>query len=83
MTQKKTGKKPARRKAAPVKVKRRAAPKVKALAIADAVLREDVHDSTRNGLQQITFAWSPFGLLAAQVAFWEGFMGGTRVNAPR
>ena len=46
-TQKKTTKKPGRRKAAPAKVQSRAAPKVKALAIADRVLREDVSPGRR------------------------------------
>ena len=60
ITQKKTTKKPGRRKAAsakaqsagrrkaaPAKVQNRSAPKVKALAIADPVLREDVSPGRR------------------------------------
>ena len=71
-----TKKKTARRKTAPAKTKRRPAPKVKALAALsrDPVLREDVTKRNhRDGLLQIAFAWSPFGLFAAQAAFWGRF----------
>ena len=75
-TQKKTTKKPGRRKAAPAKAQSRSAPKVKALAIADPVLREDVPQrNSRDSLMQVAFAWSPLGLLAAQAAFWAGLVG--------
>ena len=46
-TQKKTTKKIGRRNAAPAKVQSRSVRKVKALAIADAVLREDVSTGRR------------------------------------
>ena len=75
-TQKKATKKPARRKAPSAKAQRRSAPKVRALAIADPVLREDVSQPHgRDGLMQMAFAWSPLGLLAAQTAFWAGLVG--------
>lgn len=75
-TKKKATKNPGRRKAAPAKAQVRSAPKVKALAVADPVLREDVPQrNSRDGLMQVAFVWSPLGLLAAQAAFWEGLVG--------
>lgn len=80
-----TKKRTARRKATPAKAKRRPAPKVKALAaLSDPVLREDVTKRNhRDSLLQNAFAWSPFGLLAAQAAFWESLVGGARRNVAR